>query len=76
METKSKLVKNSIKCNTCGDVLVSKHGHDFVKCTCGNVFADGGLNYCRRGWLDGEKDGPRGYTELSEYMDEPAEIWT
>jgi hypothetical protein len=33
----------------CGDVIESKHRHDFVKCTCGHSFLDGGDDYTRWG---------------------------
>ena len=42
-----KLIKNQIKCLKCGDIIVSKHRHDFVTCSCGNVSVDGGSDYCR-----------------------------
>lgn len=32
----------AIKCNMCGDVIVSKHRHDFVTCSCQAVSLDGG----------------------------------
>lgn len=39
---------NSVKCNKCGDVIVSKHRHDFVWCSCGAVAVDGGDGYLKR----------------------------
>ena len=45
--------KNKIKCKKCGTVLESKYRHDFQICKCG-VFTDGGLDYQRLGWPDGE----------------------
>ena len=36
-------------CAMCGDVIESKHRHDFVKCTCGHSFLDGGDDYTRWG---------------------------
>lgn len=52
-----KLIRNRIKCNRCGDVIESKHVHDFVRCSCGAVAVDGGLDYGRRvgnvdDWVD------------------------
>lgn len=44
-----KLIKNSAKCLKCGEVLVSKHRHDWVSCSCGSIFIDGGLEYIRCG---------------------------
>lgn len=58
-----KLTKNAAKCNQCGDVVESKHRHDFVSCTCGNLSVDGGLAYTRRCF------GKAGYQELSEHSE-------
>jgi hypothetical protein len=47
------------QCLDCLDIIESKHRHDFVKCTCGNAFLDGGNEYIRAGGniviLDGAK---------------------
>jgi len=43
---------NKAQCLLCGDVIESKHRHDFVECKCGNVFVDGGKDYLRRGFID------------------------
>ena len=40
---------NAAKCRKCGDVIVSRYTHDFVQCSCGAIFVDGGNDYCRRG---------------------------
>lgn len=53
-----RIIENSAKCLKCGDKIVSKHRHDYVTCSCGNVSVDGGLDYCRRSfkemdtWID------------------------
>ena len=60
-----KIIKNSIKCNLCGEIIVSEHVHDFKFCKCGAVAVDGGNEYLRRCFKDSEDD----YTELSEYED-------
>lgn len=53
---KQVLVKNSIKCLGCGEVLVSKDRHDFVQCGCPNqAFTDGGLAYQRFVAMDLDK---------------------
>ena len=39
------ILRNSIKCNHCNDEIESKHRHDFVRCKCGKVAVDGGLDY-------------------------------
>lgn len=38
-----------IRCKKCGDVLQSKHVHDFVMCKCKSCFIDGGDEYTRIG---------------------------
>lgn len=43
-----KVTKNSASCNLCGDIIESKSNHHFVKCSCGEIFIDGGLD-CPRG---------------------------
>jgi hypothetical protein len=63
-QKESKLVRNAARCLKCGDVIESKHRHDFQKCRCGAIAVDGGLSYVRRlGW-------PEQMEELSEYRDE------
>lgn len=58
-----KIIKNSIKCNLCGDVIVSEHRHHYIECSCGACFADGGNDYLRRGYVN----SPNDFTELSEF---------
>lgn len=53
------LIKNSIQCNKCSDIIESKYQHDFVWCDCGNCAVDGGLTYRRVIGSD--------YTDLSEW---------
>lgn len=43
-----KILRNAIRCKICGDVIESKHIHDFQTCICGAVAVDGGLAYIRR----------------------------
>lgn len=38
-----------IQCKKCGDVIESKHRHDFVWCSCKSIFIDGGNDYVRWG---------------------------
>lgn len=37
------ILENKIKCKHCGDVIESKHVHDFKRCSCGRVAVDGGM---------------------------------
>lgn len=62
MENKrKKLVRNAIKCLKCGDVIESKHRHDWVQCSCGACFVDGGHDYMRVGGNHGD------WEDLSEW---------
>jgi len=54
------IIKNSIRCNICKDVVESTHVHDYVKCKCGRVAADGGREYLRRSFTL-----PTDYEEMS-----------
>lgn len=58
------LLLNQAQCNNCFDIITSKHRHDYVTCSCGNLSVDGGLDYTKR------KFGDKGYSELSVYADE------
>lgn len=44
----SKIKVNKAKCLKCGDIIESKHRHDFVFCKCESVAVDGGKDYLRR----------------------------
>ncbi|MBJ6986064.1 hypothetical protein [Devosia sp. MC521] len=43
-----KLVRNSAHCLDCDDEIVSTHHHDFVRCSCGRLAVDGGVEYAPR----------------------------
>jgi len=43
-----KIIINKIKCKKCGDVIESKHVHDFKYCKCKSVAVDGGKEYLKR----------------------------
>lgn len=47
-----KIVRNAAQCKLCGDVIESTYRHDFVSCSCGEIFVDGGLDYLRAGAKD------------------------
>lgn len=42
-------LRNRAQCRKCGDIIESRHVHDFVRCKCGAIFVDGGHDYIRRG---------------------------
>lgn len=56
---------NKIRCKHCGDIIESKHVHDYVMCSCERVAVDGGLEYARRCAMDIKHD----FEELSEWED-------
>lgn len=43
-----KIIINKIKCKKCGDIIESKHQHQFVVCKCGAVAVDGGHSHLSR----------------------------
>jgi hypothetical protein len=47
------ILHNRIKCKKCGDVIESMYRHDFKFCKCGFCSVDGGQDYLRRGWKEG-----------------------
>jgi hypothetical protein len=47
--------RSRIQCKKCGDVVESKHRHDFRSCSCRSVHLDGGLDYQRCLWPGGNK---------------------
>lgn len=63
MQNEWKITKNAAKCRKCGNIIESRHRHDFVWCPCGAIFVDGGLDYLRRGGEFGDLE------EMSEYED-------
>lgn len=59
--------RNAARCEHCGDVIESKHQHDFVVCSCyedescydpysnkqiHGIFVDGGHQYLRHGFIN------------------------
>ena len=60
-----KIIRNAIQCNNCGEIIESKHRHDYVQCKCGACAVDGGHNYLRRCYT---RDG-KGFTDLSETIE-------
>ena len=48
IRTREVVVVNKCQCRHCGDIIESKHRHDFVRCKCGSIFTDGGKSYIRR----------------------------
>lgn len=63
------MIRNIAKCKKCGDIIESKHRHDFVQCSCGAIFVDGGNDYIRRGGdqFDEEFDKAQGIERLEGF---------
>ena len=59
-----KVIKNSVRCNLCGDIIESTFRHHYVECSCGACFVDGGHDYQRIGYAE---EGC--FTNLSVYAD-------
>lgn len=64
MDKRPRIVKNSIRCKHCLEIVESIENHDYITCTCGKVGVDGGRQYLRRvGSLED-------YEELSVLIDQ------
>jgi hypothetical protein len=57
-----RLLLNAAQCTHCKDYLVSKHRHDFTRCSCDALNIDGGTDYVRVTGF--------GYKNLSIYEEE------
>jgi hypothetical protein len=42
-QVESRITRNAIECNRCGDVIESWHEHDYKQCKCRSCSIDGGL---------------------------------
>lgn len=62
----SELLRNAARCLLCGDIIESRHTHDYVSCTCGNIAVDGGPAYDR---LSGRGLDDASYEPLHVYLD-------
>lgn len=63
------ILKNSIQCRKCGDIIESKYVHDFVYCSCQSVACDGGKSYLRY------IGNPEDYIDLSEVTSQDEDDW-
>ena len=67
MRTTLKLKRNAARCIQCNTVIESKFTHDFVSCSCGSIFTDGGTDYIHRG------GDPNSMEDLCEWEEVPLE---
>lgn len=56
------ILSNKAKCKKCGDIIESKHVHDYVTCKCGAISVDGGHEYLKRSFPGG--------TDYRDYIDD------
>ena len=42
------ILKNSAMCGDCRQEIVSRHKHDYITCSCGQLSIDGGSSYLKR----------------------------
>ncbi len=54
---------NKIQCKHCGDIIESKHVHDFMTCSCEMCSVDGGHDYLRRSYRNSPEED---FVELSK----------
>ena len=59
-----KIIKNTIQCKLCGDIIESTYRHEYVQCKCGACAVDGGHDYLRRYFKDNDC-----YVDLSETIE-------
>ena len=61
-----KILVNRIQCQSCTDIITSRHRHDYKVCKCGKVFTDGGFDYIHRSL--------NGFNSLDVYSDSSFEL--
>ena len=61
-----KIIRNAIQCKHCGDIIESKDEYDFVSCSCGTCFVDGGPYRLKRLFKHSPEED---YIELSETIE-------
>lgn len=59
-----KIIRNRIRCKTCGDIIESTEAHKSAVCSCGCCAVDGATVKLKRFF----KNTPEDYEELSEYL--------
>ena len=50
------ILRNAIRCKHCGDEIESRRRHEMVWCKCGKVAVDGGHDYTKRAFPDGDPE--------------------
>ena len=47
-----KIIKNRVRCKSCGNIIESTSTHDIKSYRCGSITVDGGKDYIRRGFKE------------------------
>lgn len=71
MTLKQYIKRNKIKCLSCGDIIESTHVHDYKRCKCGKVAVDGGTEYLKRAYPEGNPYD--WFVDLSEVQNDISE---
>ena len=62
-----KIISNKIQCKHCGEIIESKHIHEFVTCKCETCSVDGGHYHLSRSYKNSPTED---YIELSEVVED------
>ena len=58
-----RIISNRIQCKHCGEIIESKHIHEFVTCKCDTCSVDGGHYHLSRSYQNSPEED---FIELSE----------
>ena len=58
------------QCLECQEIIESKHRNDFVRCSCGNSFLDGGNEYIRAGGTIAIFDGEERMSPMELFLED------
>lgn len=62
-----KIISNKIQCKHCGEIIESKHIHEFVTCKCKACSADGGHYHLSRTYKNSSEEDFIELSEVEEY---------
>jgi hypothetical protein len=69
MKNEPFLIANKAECSECGDIIVSKHNHDYQCCSCNTICIDGGFISPSGNWVK----NPKQIINRNVYSDAPFE---
>lgn len=62
-----KIISNKIQCKHCGEIIESKHIHEFVTCKCETCSVDGGHYHLSRTYKNSPEEDFIELSEVEEY---------